>query len=91
MAFHHLNDPGAMIKKMKSLLKPQGRLAIVDLDKEDGTFHPDNRGMGVKHFGFSKDEIAKWAQAANLKLDHQIINRVEKNDKDYGQFLAVLS
>ena len=48
MAFHHLAAPDQMLMKMKQMLNPGGRMAIVDLDEEDGTFHPDNRAMGVK-------------------------------------------
>lgn len=89
MAFHHLNHPNAMITKLKTMLNPGGRLAIVDLDKEDGTFHPNNEEMGVKHFGFDITELQQWADEAGLSLDHHIINSIEKNDKEYRQFLAV--
>lgn len=90
MAFHHLKDPGAMIVKLKGMLNDQGRIAIVDLVKEDGTFHPDNEGMGVRHFGFSEDEINQWAHTAGLQVSRQIINVVHKNGREYPQFLAVL-
>ncbi len=91
MTFHHLNNPREMIKKIKAMLTPSGQMAIVDLDKEDGSFHPDNEGMGVKHFGFSKEELSSWAGENNLSFDHRIINTIEKNERSYGQFLAVFS
>lgn len=91
MAFHHLGSPMSMIGKMKDVLRPGGRLAIVDLDKEDGTFHPDNEGMGVRHFGFSEQEMQVWAQEAGMNLKRTIINEVSKNNKTYHQFLAVFS
>ena len=53
MAFHHLNDPFKVLKKLRSCLNKQGKIVIVDLDKEDGSFHPDNEAMGVKHFAFA--------------------------------------
>lgn len=89
MAFHHLVNPKDVLKKLKKNLNTNGKIAIVDLDKEDGTFHPDNEGMGVKHFGFSKEELESWAKEAGLGLEHTIINTIEKNDKTYQQFLAV--
>jgi 2-polyprenyl-3-methyl-5-hydroxy-6-metoxy-1,4-benzoquinol methylase len=89
MAFHHLNQPDRMLGTLKNLLKPNGKLAIVDLDEEDGSFHPDNDGMGVKHFGFSKTTLESWAQKEGMTLDHHIINKIDKNERDYGQFLAV--
>ena len=91
MAFHHLIDPGAMILKLKGMLKSGGRLAIIDLDKEDGTFHSNPDRMGVKHFGFEKDEICSWAEKAPMKIQYQLINKIEKNDRTYSQFLAVFS
>lgn len=91
MAFHHLTDPKAVLIKLKKNLNPNGKIAIVDLDEEDGTFHPDNEGMGVKHFGFSLEELTSWAKEAELKLEHRIISSVDKNDKEFKQFLAVFN
>lgn len=89
MAFHHLNKPEKMLGTLKNLLNPNGKLAIVDLDEEDGSFHPDNEGMGVKHFGFSKTTLESWAEKEGMTLDHHIINKIDKNNREYGQFLAV--
>lgn len=89
MAFHHLNNPGAMVINFKEMLTANGVLAVVDLDQEDGTFHPDNRKMGVKHHGFSKDTLQSWATSNGLAFEHHIINKIQKNDREYGQFLAL--
>lgn len=88
MAFHHLNQPGKMIHKLKPLLKEGGVLVVMDLDKEDGSFHPDNEGMGVKHFGFAKEALESWARENQLNFKHSIYRYIEKNDRKYGQFLA---
>lgn len=85
MAFHHLNDPACMVSKLMNLLEPGGRLVIVDLDEEDGTFHPDNESMGVKHFGFSKEIIEKW----HPQVTHSIVHAIEKNERQYPLFLAI--
>jgi ubiquinone/menaquinone biosynthesis C-methylase UbiE len=90
MAFHHLTDPKKMAIKLARMLNPKGKLVIVDLDKEDGTFHPDNEGMGVKHFGFDKLELETWNED-KLQLEHHLIHHVEKNEKSYPQFMLVLS
>jgi SAM-dependent methyltransferase len=91
MTFHHLETPLDVLVKLKHCLKPNGKIAIVDLDREDGTFHPDNEGMGVKHFGFSKEELSQWSCVAELNLDHSFINSITKNEREYKQFLAVFS
>lgn len=88
MAFHHLKNPADVICNLK---KDKTIFAIIDLDQEDGTFHPDPKGMGVFHFGFSQNEIQTWSEKSGLKLLHyEIINVIEKNDKKYQQFLAIL-
>jgi 2-polyprenyl-3-methyl-5-hydroxy-6-metoxy-1,4-benzoquinol methylase len=89
MAFHHLEHPEKMIKKLKGLLRSDGKMVIVDLDQEDGSFHPDNKGMGVKHFGFAKETLEEWAQSAGLHLKWEIINKIEKEGREYAQFMAV--
>lgn len=89
MTFHHLNNPKSVLLKLKKNLNPNGVIAIVDLDEEDGTFHPDNEGMGVKHFGFSQKELESWAKEADLDLEHAVISSIDKNDKSFKQFLAV--
>lgn len=91
MTFHHLNNPESVLMKLKPMLNPGGQIAIVDLMSEDGSFHPDNEGMGVKHFGFSKDEFDKWAIDLKMKCNYSNINVIHKNDRDYPQFLAILN
>ena len=89
MAFHHLIDPLKMVHKMKTILNPEGMLIIIDLEEEDGTFHPNNDEMGVKHHGFSQEDLNEWASSADLHLEIQRVNSIHKNDREYGQFLAV--
>jgi len=89
MTFHHLDDPKSVLAKLRKLLRPNGQIAIVDLDEEDGTFHSDNAKAGVKHFGFSNTKLSNWAKELELESNITIIDTVEKNDKSYNQFLAV--
>lgn len=89
MTFHHLNKPAELLIKLSQSLLDNGKMAIVDLEKEDGSFHPDNKKMGVNHFGFDENEIQSWANAANMKVKTYHINSIKKNDREYGQFLAI--
>ncbi|POB13466.1 MULTISPECIES: class I SAM-dependent DNA methyltransferase [Pseudomonadati] len=89
MTFHHLDSPAKMTAKLAAMLNEGGQMAIVDLESEDGSFHPDPKGMGVKHFGFSNDEIVSWADKANLNVKIETINSRTKNGREYNQFLAV--
>jgi SAM-dependent methyltransferase len=56
MALHHVEDVGALFRRLHGLLRDGGRVALADLDREDGTFHEDARG--VFHLGFDRDDIA---------------------------------
>ncbi len=91
MAFHHLTSPDKVLLKLSKMLNEGGRIAIVDLETEDGSFHPRPMEMGVKHFGFSKQELESWAKEAGLKVDVSRIATKQKNDRDYHQFLAVFT
>lgn len=92
MAFHHLRQPDQMIKKLKKLLTSDGVIAIIDLDQEDGSFHPDPKNMGVFHSGFSNETTSSWINEANFKQVHrEIIHTIHKNNKSYPVFLAIFS
>jgi 2-polyprenyl-3-methyl-5-hydroxy-6-metoxy-1,4-benzoquinol methylase len=91
MAFHHLKNPLAVLDVLKSALSPSGKICILDLDQEDGSFHADPKAMGVHHFGFSVETLNSWARELALKLDHQLVHLIEKNERTYNVFLAVFS
>lgn len=90
MAFHHLKRPDLMLLKLKSMLSNNGVIAIIDLDKEDGSFHPDPNNMGVFHSGFSDETTQSWASKSNfIKTHREIIHTINKNGKSYPLFLAI--
>lgn len=85
MAFHHLKDPKAVLSLFKKHLTPAGRVFVIDLDEEDGSFHPDNEGMGVHHFGFSINTMESWSQELGFhSFQHEIVCEMFKNDRSYG-------
>lgn len=54
MAMHHVQDTDNMIKQLAAHAKLGGKIALADLDSEDGTFH--SRGTeGVYHNGFDRN------------------------------------
>lgn len=91
LAFHHLRDPAAMLARLRKALAPEGRIAVIDLDLEDGTFHAEPAGMGVHHNGFSAEHAVAWAKAAGLRLvSREVVHELVKHGKRYPVFLAVL-
>jgi len=90
MAFHHLKDPQKMLSLFKGHLSSNGMVFIIDLDEEDGTFHPDNEGMGVHHFGFSKKTLESWSKELGFSsFQHEIVYEIFKNDRSYGIGMGV--
>ncbi len=77
MSLHHVRETAALLSSFHALLAPGGRIALADLDREDGTFHSDN--TGVEHFGFDRVEIIRLAEAAGFSdLACDIIHTVKR-------------
>lgn len=63
MTLHHIKDTDAMLAAFRAHLRPGGWLCLVDLDREDGSFH----GAGVEvHHGFERAALAGRARAAGF-------------------------
>lgn len=92
LTLHHIDDTKLILRKFQSLLNPGGLLAIIDLEKEDGSFHT---GDFHGHLGFDKDELVKKLEKTSFELLHyDTIYKINKeiNDgsrKDFPLFLAL--
>jgi len=89
MALHHVADTGALLQAFAAALHPGGRIALVDLYLEDGSFHGDNAAKGVQHFGFAPEALRGQAQAAGLRdmAFTEILRMRHRNGRDYPLFL----
>ena len=56
MAMHHVKDTSKLIQRFSEHLSPGAFIALADLDKEDGSFHPED-SEGVFHLGFKRNEL----------------------------------
>ncbi len=56
MVLHHIKNIGQMIESFYTVLNPDGILCIIDLDKEDGSFHAHEPNYDG-HNGFSHEFI----------------------------------
>lgn len=64
LVLHHLPSPGAAIAEAARVLKPGGRLLIVDMSPHE---HEEYRQqMGHVWLGFSDDQISRWLEHAGL-------------------------
>ena len=89
MALHHVADTAALLRAFAAALHSGGRIALVDLYQEDGSFHGDNQAKGVQHFGFAPEALQALAEQAGL-MDiafSDILSLQQHNGRAYPLFL----
>jgi SAM-dependent methyltransferase len=87
MTLHHVTDVAALFARFRDHLQPGGRVALADLDLEDGTFHEDARD--VVHLGFDRGEIAALLAAAGfVDVNVETATVTRKGERSYPVFLA---
>jgi SAM-dependent methyltransferase len=64
MVLHHIPVLADLFAEFGRILRPGGRLAILDLDQEDGSFHPDP--TGIFHNGFDRAALSREPQSAGF-------------------------
>lgn len=88
MALHHVENIAALLGIFADALLPGGELALIDLYAEDGSFHGDNIGKGVKHLGFDTEALQQ--QVAGVGLQHIRVREVlqlQRDTRHYPLFL----
>jgi 2-polyprenyl-3-methyl-5-hydroxy-6-metoxy-1,4-benzoquinol methylase len=86
MTIHHVEDVGSLFKKLHSLLKNGGTIALADLDTEDGSFHTED--TGVFHFGFDRENFVEMARNAGFtEIKIQDASTIKKPTNQYSVFL----
>ena len=92
LTMHHIKDTSAILKKFNQLLNPDGILAIIDLEKEDGSFHEfDFDG----HLGFEKEDLENSLNEHGLTpFDYFQVYSISKDKsdgskKEYPVFLSL--
>lgn len=89
LVLHHLSDTLAALRAVHGLLAPGGRVALADLDAEDGSFHgPD--AEGIHHLGFDREHIAGLARQAGL-TDVRVTTatEIDRNGRRFPVFLLL--
>jgi tRNA (cmo5U34)-methyltransferase len=92
MAFHHIPDIPNTLKHLRPCLRPDGWIAVADLDSEDGSFHPDR--TGVFHYGLDRNRVrGGWQDAGFVNTSSREAHRIARPAADgilheYTVFLA---
>jgi ubiquinone/menaquinone biosynthesis C-methylase UbiE len=93
MLLHHISAVPALLGVLFGHVVPGGRVALADLDAEDGSFHGD--AEGVAHHGFDRDVLAGWLRGAGFTAPqwstaHTVQREGDDGSvRDYPIFLAV--
>ncbi|HEV8402981.1 MAG TPA: methyltransferase [Candidatus Limnocylindrales bacterium] len=89
LVLHHLEDTAAALAAIAGLLRPGGRLALADLDTEDGTFH-SAEAEGIHHLGFDRDHLGGLARAAGFTdVEFRTATTIEDDGRRYPVFLLL--
>jgi ArsR family transcriptional regulator len=71
MVLHYVPQPGEAIREMARVVRPGGRVVLVDFVRHEAEWMRDE--LGVLWLGFASDEIESWFSAAGLhhpRLEH---------------------
>jgi ArsR family transcriptional regulator len=65
MVLHYLPSPAAAIAEMGRVVKPGGRVVVVDFEAHDREWMREE--LGVQWLGFPLDDVRAWLHAAGLE------------------------
>lgn len=87
MVLHHIEHTDEVFSTVYQILKEGGVLAIGDLVKEDGSFHPSET---VPHNGFDMEELSQIAKRNGFTdILIQEYDRRSKNGREYPLFFML--
>ncbi len=88
MALHHVEDTAKLCKTFSGHLISGGRIALADLDTEDGSFHPE-QAEGVFHHGIDRSVLQNHLETSGFKdVEFATALTVHKEDRSYPIFLV---
>jgi 2-polyprenyl-3-methyl-5-hydroxy-6-metoxy-1,4-benzoquinol methylase len=87
LVLHHVEDTAATLRSVRDALVPGGRIGLMDLDKEDGSFH-DPEHPGIHHHGFEAKSLVRLATEAGFEdVEVRNIHEIEREGRRYPLFL----
>lgn len=88
MAMHHVEDTAGLLATLHAHLVAGGRVALADLDAEDGSFHPPGT-EGVFHRGFERERLVRQlGEAGFVEVEIDTACVVHRDGREYPVFLV---
>lgn len=88
MAMHHVEDTSKLFRRFAKVLSSGAMVALADLDKEDGSFHPKGT-EGVYHNGFDREALAeKLTQAGFEDVQFVTAYTFKGKEREFPLFLV---
>ena len=89
LVLHHIEDTAAALAAVRRLLRPGGRIALSDLDTEDGTFH-SAEAEGIHHLGFDRRALIELARTAGfVEVETRSAIDIEDEGRRFPAFLLL--
>ena len=89
LVLHHVADTATALAAIRALLAPGGRIALADLDTEDGTFH-DPDAEGIHHHGFDRAQLGELARDAGfVDVEFRTAVDIVEEDRHFPVFLLL--
>jgi ubiquinone/menaquinone biosynthesis C-methylase UbiE len=87
MTLHHVHDIDTVLSKFAELLADGGHLCVVDLEREDGSFHGPDVDV---HHGFDRAELSTALTGAGFgDVEFRDLWAIERDGSTYPMFLAI--
>jgi len=89
MALHHVEHTDKLIQRFSEHLKSGAMIALADLDREDGSFHPIDT-KGVFHLGFERNSFKMILEKHGFQeISFITAHTVIKQEIEYPIFLVI--
>jgi len=87
-AMHHVEDTNKLIQSFVRLLEPGSRIALIDVDKENGSFHGEDN-QGVFHCGFDREALKSILIMNSFEqIDFVTTHHFKWDGRTYSAFLV---
>ena len=87
LVLHHVENTSSTLRSIYESLVPGGYIGIIDLDKEDGSFHDPDQ-PGIHHHGFDGESLVGLAKEAGfVEVDTRIVHELDRDGRTYPMFL----